>query len=170
MSPFANLPQLPPDVDEALEQFKLSIVRHRSCKWSDITLDNMATVLASLTMFCLRDAPPLPSFDEHVKAVREAGGAAWDHLNPDQELAAMRGQPQGTEARVCDDITERQAPGINKYGTSVENNPLGLKEWLQHMRSKRRWIKRSTYAALSNKSNERKRSENRWVEDLWILQ
>lgn len=96
-NPFQSLPQLPPDVDEALEQFKLAIVRHRACSWDDISQDDMATVLASLTMFCLRDAPPLPtpSWEDHVKAVREAGGDAWDNLNVNQELAAMRGQPQG---------------------------------------------------------------------------
>ena len=72
------------------------------------------------------------SFDEHVEAVRDAGGHAWDNLDVEQELAAMRGQPQGIEALVCDDITERQALGINKYGRTVANNPLCLLEWLEH--------------------------------------
>jgi len=40
--------------------------------------------------------------------------------------------PQGTEARVCQDIAERQALGIAKYGTTVEKNPLCLLEWLEH--------------------------------------
>lgn len=38
----------------------------------------------------------------------------------------------GTEARVCADIAERQALGIRKYGTTVEDNPLTLRQWLQH--------------------------------------
>lgn len=38
----------------------------------------------------------------------------------------------GTEARVCADIAARQAKGINKYGTTVEGNPLKQREWLQH--------------------------------------
>ena len=38
----------------------------------------------------------------------------------------------GTEARVCLDIMTRQMRGIEKYGTTVEENPLSLKEWLQH--------------------------------------
>ena len=38
----------------------------------------------------------------------------------------------GTEASVCNDIAERQKNGLAKYGTSVESNPLPLKEWLQH--------------------------------------
>ena len=40
--------------------------------------------------------------------------------------------PTGTEKQVCDDIAERQALGIAKYGTTVAENPLELKEWLQH--------------------------------------
>lgn len=38
----------------------------------------------------------------------------------------------GTEARVCVDIAYRQQAGINKYGTTVEANPLTLRQWLQH--------------------------------------
>lgn len=41
-------------------------------------------------------------------------------------------EPQGTEARVCEDIAKRQALGINKYGTTVAQNPLELRAWLQH--------------------------------------
>lgn len=40
--------------------------------------------------------------------------------------------PSGIEAAVCDDITVRQMFGINKYGTTVADNPLTLKEWLVH--------------------------------------
>jgi hypothetical protein len=38
----------------------------------------------------------------------------------------------GTESRVCQDIAARQAKGLAKYGVTVENNPLNLKQWLQH--------------------------------------
>lgn len=38
----------------------------------------------------------------------------------------------GTESRVCADIAARQAKGIAKYGTTVQDNPLALREWLQH--------------------------------------
>lgn len=44
----------------------------------------------------------------------------------------MSAAPTGTEARVCADIAGRQALGIRKYGTTVEGNPLTLREWLQH--------------------------------------
>ena len=78
---------------------------------------------------------PALDFSENPKeyVVRmEIPGVARDDLDVNQELAALRGQPQGIEAIVCDDITERQAIGINKYGTTVANNPLDLREWLQH--------------------------------------
>lgn len=39
---------------------------------------------------------------------------------------------QGTEARVCKDIADRQAMGIRKYGTTVEKNNLTVRQWLEH--------------------------------------
>ena len=40
--------------------------------------------------------------------------------------------PEGIEAEVCADIARRQAFGENKYGTTVAENPLSLREWLVH--------------------------------------
>ena len=37
-----------------------------------------------------------------------------------------------TEDLVIRDIKFRQQAGIQKYGTTVANNPLELKLWLQH--------------------------------------
>jgi hypothetical protein len=39
---------------------------------------------------------------------------------------------EGTELRVCQDIAARQQLGKAKYGTTVENNPITLRQWLQH--------------------------------------
>lgn len=44
-SPFAKLPSLPVDLAEALEQFKLAIIRHRADSWSEV---DQADVLKSL--------------------------------------------------------------------------------------------------------------------------
>jgi hypothetical protein len=41
-------------------------------------------------------------------------------------------QPSGTEANVIKDIANRQQFGINKYGTTVADNPLELIKWFQH--------------------------------------
>lgn len=37
-----------------------------------------------------------------------------------------------TELAVVNDIFERQKMGLAKYGTSVADNPLPLRDWLQH--------------------------------------
>ena len=42
-------------------------------------------------------------------------------------------QAEGTEKRVCDYIAARQTLGKLKYGTTVEMNPLEVRQWLQHM-------------------------------------
>lgn len=41
-------------------------------------------------------------------------------------------QQSGTELRVCEDISKRQQLGIEKYGVSAVDNPLTLRQWLQH--------------------------------------
>ena len=38
----------------------------------------------------------------------------------------------GIESIVCADIAARQRAGIAKYGMTVKDNPLSLREWLQH--------------------------------------
>jgi hypothetical protein len=38
----------------------------------------------------------------------------------------------GTEALVCEDIAQRQKIGLNKYGVSVEDNPILFRAWLVH--------------------------------------
>ena len=40
--------------------------------------------------------------------------------------------PEGIEAEVCADIARRAAIGLEKYGTTVSDNPLTLRQWLQH--------------------------------------
>jgi hypothetical protein len=45
---FAGLTDLPDDVDAAVEQFKLAIIRHKSSGWQEITLDKMVAVLTAL--------------------------------------------------------------------------------------------------------------------------
>lgn len=38
----------------------------------------------------------------------------------------------GIEKKVCADIEARQQLGMNKYGISVQDNPLTLRQWLEH--------------------------------------
>ena len=42
------------------------------------------------------------------------------------------GNVSGIEAEVCKDIARRQALGLNKYGVSVADSPLALRDWLEH--------------------------------------
>ena len=42
-------------------------------------------------------------------------------------------KPTGIEQLVCDEIARRQQLGIQKYGTTVAENPLQLREWLTHL-------------------------------------
>lgn len=44
----------------------------------------------------------------------------------------MTTQIPDTETLVAADIQQRQALGIKKYGTSVANNQLTLRQWLEH--------------------------------------
>jgi hypothetical protein len=50
-NPFAALPTLPPDVADALEQFKLCIVRHRATQWADLSQKTMLDTLDALRAF-----------------------------------------------------------------------------------------------------------------------
>jgi hypothetical protein len=38
----------------------------------------------------------------------------------------------GIERMVCEEIALRQQKGLAKYGTTVADNNLSLREWLQH--------------------------------------
>ncbi|QDV24272.1 hypothetical protein [Aureliella helgolandensis] len=53
-SPFARLPSLPVDMAEALEQFKLAIIRHRANSWSEVSQDDCVQGLEALRLFALQ--------------------------------------------------------------------------------------------------------------------
>lgn len=50
-SPFAKLPSLPVDMAEALEQFKLAIIRHRALAWAEVNQDDVIQALEALKIF-----------------------------------------------------------------------------------------------------------------------
>ncbi len=54
VSPFASLPALPVDVADALEQFKLAIIRHRSSEWAEISREDMVQTLDALRIFAMQ--------------------------------------------------------------------------------------------------------------------
>ena len=53
-SPFAKLPSLPVDLSEALEQFKLAIIRHRSNAWAEVSQPDVLAALDALKTFALQ--------------------------------------------------------------------------------------------------------------------
>jgi hypothetical protein len=54
--PFADLPPLPADVNDAFEAYKLCILRHRLAGWQEISRDDMVASLASLQQLALAPA------------------------------------------------------------------------------------------------------------------
>ena len=48
VQPFAGLPDLPTDMTEALEMFKLSIIRHKASGWTEIAPETVVKVLDAL--------------------------------------------------------------------------------------------------------------------------
>lgn len=53
-SPFATLPVLPVDVADALEQFKLAIIRHRANSWAEFNQQDMLLTLDALRTFAMQ--------------------------------------------------------------------------------------------------------------------
>lgn len=49
-----------------------------------------------------------------------------------KELRSNETKASGIEAMVCADIAKRQAHGLAKYGISVADSPLELRDWFQH--------------------------------------
>ncbi|MBE6426783.1 MAG: hypothetical protein IJD43_15555 [Thermoguttaceae bacterium] len=49
---FENLPQLPSDLEEAMEMFKLAILNHKLANWNQVTKEDVQLVLAALRQLC----------------------------------------------------------------------------------------------------------------------
>jgi hypothetical protein len=55
--PFENLPELPDDLTEAFESFKLAILRHKAEGWQQIALPDVLAALDSLKQLALAPSP-----------------------------------------------------------------------------------------------------------------
>lgn len=49
---FENLPPLPPDLDEAMEMFRLAILNHKLAKWAQVSKEDVLAVLEMLRKLC----------------------------------------------------------------------------------------------------------------------
>jgi len=54
--PFENLPELPPDLNEAFESFKLAVLNHKVAGWQDVSRDAVLHVLDALKTLALAPA------------------------------------------------------------------------------------------------------------------
>lgn len=61
--PFADLPELPDDLAEAFEQFKIAILAHRMTGWQDASCEDVVAALDALKALAL--APPDPDAASH---------------------------------------------------------------------------------------------------------
>jgi hypothetical protein len=75
-----------------------------------------------------QEVEKLPAGDQQTKVSITASNLAFDI----RERLAIAGDPTGTEQRLCIDVATRQQFGRKKYGTSVDENPLTLRQWLEH--------------------------------------
>lgn len=50
-NPFSDLPNLPSDIEDAVEQFKLAILRHRLAEWSEVAPETVLRALDALSAF-----------------------------------------------------------------------------------------------------------------------
>ncbi len=50
-NPFSDLPNLPTDIEDAVEQFKLAILRHRLAEWSEVAPETVLRALDALSAF-----------------------------------------------------------------------------------------------------------------------
>lgn len=55
--PFANLPTLPDDLAEAVDQLKLAILHHKTAGWRDATVADVVQTLEALKLLCTAPSP-----------------------------------------------------------------------------------------------------------------
>lgn len=80
------------------------------------------------------EGKPIEYWQRHLICAAELG-LLLENIERLKEMIGLKTStttPTGTEARVCEDIAERQRLGLSKYGVTVEDNPLTLKQWLEH--------------------------------------
>ena len=82
--------------------------------------------------------PAIPSADPRPLDPCNGVGECFDcggPISPEKGCPACGLPPLAMpdiEQQVCRDILDRQKLGVAKYGTTVAENPLELREWLQH--------------------------------------
>jgi hypothetical protein len=66
--------------------------------------------------------------------LREVGSARAPRAAGDPAEPAETACPDPVVARTCALLLSRSALGVRKYGTTLHDNPLSMREWLVHLR------------------------------------
>ena len=53
VTPFANLPELPPDLADAVETFKLAVLRHKTSGWDKVSAETVNRYLDALAILLM---------------------------------------------------------------------------------------------------------------------
>ncbi len=53
VTPFANLPELPPDLSDAVESFKLAVLRHKSSGWEKVSAETVNRYLDAIAILLM---------------------------------------------------------------------------------------------------------------------
>lgn len=82
----------------------------------------------------MHETSETPSVQELHKKRLDALQQEFDYVQSFSVRPALMDQtvPTDVETLVTSDILHRQTLGVAKYGTTVANNPLPLREWLNH--------------------------------------
>ena len=101
------------------------------CRTCGASLNSFEGIAQSLMRTCYDEANRLAN---HGSSGLEklVMSQLYEEANAAKGKLSEMSSPSGIEAAVCDDIAERQKKGIAKYGLTVAENPLNLREWLQH--------------------------------------
>lgn len=112
------------DAEEAMSQ-AYYLVTGRSPEWSNVFgyPEALNEIRDAITVLKATLATPAPA----VVSAEKVQGRYTDPAPSEPTAEAI-----GTEDRVCADIAGRQQVGLRKYGVHVADNPLTLREWLQH--------------------------------------
>lgn len=84
------------------------------------------------------------------------------------QLRQQQNAASGTEAAVCADIVQRQQRGVAKYGVTVADNPLALRDWLQHAYEE--CLDQAVYLRRAMQAMDARRGEGNGAQMMYALE
>ena len=129
--PFEALPELPSDVAEAMELFKLAILAHKVAGWRDIARTDLLAVLDSLRQLALRRPNERAGENSGLRCV-------WTSIRSLPPMWEMPGSSSGcSRCRVRRDFLSRSAsspslpaqPELERIGPWLAGDERGQLAW-----------------------------------------